>query len=103
MVIREASNSVGVVATERVPDHPPSAGDVRLGISVRSEGFAGVGAVWVETPRLREFIDRLRALETRRSGRAEVQSISPGQFRLRIGSRSATGMRGHRASAPSPA
>jgi len=30
MVIREATNSAEVVATERVPDHLPSAGDVRL-------------------------------------------------------------------------
>jgi hypothetical protein len=96
MVIREASNSVEVAATERVPDHLPSAGDVRLGISVRSGWFPGVGAAWVEAPRLREFIDRLRALEARRSGRAEVESISPGQFWLRI---DVTDRAGHLASA----
>jgi hypothetical protein len=84
MVTREATNSVEIVATERVPDHLPSAGDVRLAISVQSQGFVGVGSGWVEAPRLREFIAQLRELEAQRKGSAEMESISPVQFWLRM-------------------
>jgi hypothetical protein len=84
MVIREGNDSIEIRPTEQVPDHLPSAGDVRLAIAVRSQGLAGEGWAWIEAPRLRLFIEHLRQLEAQRKGSAEVESISPGQFRLRV-------------------
>jgi hypothetical protein len=51
---------------------------------VQSRGFFGEGWAWVEAVSLRAFIDKLRELETHRQGSAELESMSPGQFRLRI-------------------
>jgi hypothetical protein len=84
MMIQDGNHSIEIVPSERVPDHLPSAKDIRLAIAVRSQGFAGEGWAWVEASRLRQFIEHLRELEIRRSGSAEVESISPGQFWLRL-------------------
>src|SRR5262249_42563853 len=84
VLIREDSDSLEVVVTDRVPAHLPSAGDVRLTVAVRAQGFTGEGWAWVEAPRLQHFIGQLRELEARRNDSAELESISPGQFRLRV-------------------
>ncbi len=84
MLIREGSDNLEIVATERVPEHLPSAGDTRLAITVTSRGFTGAGAAWVEAPVLRAFVGQLREVEACRQGGAEVASISPGEFALRV-------------------
>ncbi len=84
MVIREGSDTIEIVATERVPEHLPSAGDTRLAITVQSRGFAGEGWAWVAAPVLLAFVDQLRQVEAHRQGGAEVVSISPGEFALRV-------------------
>jgi hypothetical protein len=84
MVIREGSDRVEVVATDRVPDHLPTPGDTQLAIAVQSRGFAAEGSTWVEAPRLEAFVGQLRELEARRQGSAELESISPGEFWLRV-------------------
>jgi hypothetical protein len=92
MIIREGNDSIEIAATERVPSHLPCAGDTRLAISVQAGGFSGQGWAWVDAARLEAFIARLRELEARRQGDAEVASLSPGQFWLRI---AATDRAGH--------
>ncbi len=84
VVIREGSDTIEIVATERVPEHLPGAGDTRLAVTVKSSGFVGAGTAWIEAPVLLVFLGQLRQLETRRQGRAEVASMSPGEFALRV-------------------
>jgi hypothetical protein len=84
MVIREGGDWLEVVATDRVPDHLPTPGDTRLSVAIESQGFAGRGSTWVEASRLAAFVAELRELEASRRGAAEVESISPGEFRLRV-------------------
>jgi hypothetical protein len=84
MVIREGTDSIEIVAAERVPDRLPTPGDTRLEIAVHSQGFSGHGSVWVEADRLRAFAARLRELDAHRQGAAELESLSPGELRLRV-------------------
>ena len=84
VVIREGSDSIEVIATERVSNHLPSAGDTRFEVAVRSRGFTGKGSTWAEALALRAFIGQLRILESRRQGSAELVSLSLGEFSLRV-------------------
>jgi len=84
VVIREGGDSLELVGTDRVPAHLPGAGDTRLAIRVQSRGFVGQGSAWVEAPVLRAFVGQLRQLDARRQGRAELVSMSPGEFGLRV-------------------
>ncbi|MGL5078828.1 MAG: hypothetical protein ACRDBG_23775, partial [Waterburya sp.] len=84
MLICEGDNFLEMIATERVPDHLPTPGDTHFEIRVRSSGFAGQGWMWVEFQSLKRFIEQLRELENQRQGKAEISSMSPGQFWLRI-------------------
>ncbi len=86
MVLRDGGNFVEIVTTDRVPDGLPTPGDVELRITVCSHGFTGQGSAWIEARCLAAFVDQLRVLEERRQGSAEIESISPGAFRLRIDS-----------------
>jgi hypothetical protein len=94
MVIRKGEDSIEVVAVERVSDHLPTPGDTRLEVAVQSCGFGGRGSAWVEASRMRSFVRHLRELEARRQGKAELVSMSPGEFVLRVG---AANRRGHMA------
>ncbi|HEY9631347.1 MAG TPA: hypothetical protein V6C84_28995 [Coleofasciculaceae cyanobacterium] len=84
MLIRERDNFLEMTATERVPDHLHTPGDTRFEIRVESFGFAGQGWIWVDLQNLKSFIDHLRELENQRQGEAELSSMSPDQFWLRI-------------------
>lgn len=92
MIIRERSDYIEIVATERVPKPLPCAGDTRLAVSVQVQGFIGGGSAWVNATRLEAFVARLRELEAHRQGDAEIESLSPGQFWLQF---SATDQTGH--------
>jgi hypothetical protein len=84
MVIREGTDRIEIVATDRVPAHLPTPGDARLQVKVESRGFTGHGTSWVEADRLAIFARQLRALESTRRGEAELEGMSPGEFRLRV-------------------
>ncbi len=84
MVIRDGGDSLEVVATDQVPAHLPGAGDTQLAVTVQSRGFGGKGSAWVEAPVLLAFVDQLRQLDADRQGRAELASMSPGEFMLRV-------------------
>ncbi len=83
-IIREGGDSIEVVAIDRVPDHLPRAGDTRLAVTVQSRGFAGEGSAWVDASVLLAFVGQLRQVEARRQGRAELASLSRGEFALRV-------------------
>ncbi|XGV95719.1 MAG: hypothetical protein ACAF41_23625 [Leptolyngbya sp. BL-A-14] len=84
MLIREGDDFLEMIATERTPDHLPTPGDTRFEIRVESFGFAGQGWMWVDRESLKSFVAQLRELENQRQGEAELSSMSPGQFWLRI-------------------
>ena len=84
VLIQEVSNFIELVPTDWVPNGLPTAGDIQISVTVQSQGFAGHGSAWIEAPKLRAFVSQLRQLETSRRGTAEVESMSPGQFRLRL-------------------
>jgi hypothetical protein len=84
MEIRGGNSVVEIVATEHVPANLPGAGDARLAVRVCSEGFSGESTTWVEAAGLTGFLEQLRALEQRRQGSAQIESMSPGEFQLRI-------------------
>ena len=84
MIIGEGNDFIEILATERIPGHLPRPGDARLAVSVSSGGFNGEGSCWVEAPRLAAFVGQLQELEASRQGAVEIESISPGRFKLRI-------------------
>jgi hypothetical protein len=84
VLIREGPNFIEIVPTDRVPDGLPTAGDIQVSVTVQSQGFTGSGSAWIEAPKLSAFVSQLRELETSRRGTAEVESMSSGQFRLRL-------------------
>ena len=80
---REAHVEIGVARTE--PPTPYTAGgDVLVAVRVSHRSFAGAADAWVLAPTWAEFIRELTALEQRRQGSAQVESMSPGELRLRI-------------------
>jgi hypothetical protein len=64
----------------------PGRGDSRLAVLVTSSGFSGRGHPWVTGAALRSFCTALVALEHNRRGEAAMESMSPGEMVLRIGS-----------------
>lgn len=94
MEIREGSDRIEISVAERVPGHLPGAGDVLLKVAVRSREFGGAGSAWVDARTLRSFVGQLRDLGARRQGAAELESMSPREFLLRVFS---TDRRGHMA------
>ena len=64
----------------------PGRGDSRLAVLVTSSGFSGRGHPWVTEAALRSFCAALVALEHNRRGEAAMESMSPGELVLRIGS-----------------
>jgi hypothetical protein len=84
VVIREGDDRLEIRLTDRVPGHLPGAGDVRLAVAVESRGFTGAGVAWADAPQLRAFVGQLRELEVRRRGAAELGSMPPGEFALRV-------------------
>jgi len=73
------------LVTEVEPPTPHSrGGDVLLSVRVHYHDFAGATETWILRDVWDAFINALRALDERRQGEARVQSISPGELRLRF-------------------
>ncbi|MBE9009643.1 hypothetical protein IQ250_05440 [Pseudanabaenaceae cyanobacterium LEGE 13415] len=84
MLICEGDDFLEMTVTDRIPDHLPASGDTRFEIKVQSFGFSGQSSVWIDRLALISFAAQLQELENRRQGEAELSSISPSQFWLRI-------------------
>jgi hypothetical protein len=84
MIVREGHNRIELLVGERVPDHLPAAGDVRFEVTVSSNGFGGRTSAWIDAKSLGRFSQELRKVETLRQGTAELTSMSPGDFILRV-------------------
>jgi hypothetical protein len=82
MIIRERTNSIEIIATEREPTNSPRAGDTRFEIAVNSEGFCARSSAWVGCDQFNDFMQRLCNLEAKREGCAKLESMSPGELSL---------------------
>ena len=63
-----------------------SGGDILVVVEARCLGFTGRIDTWILKEAWRGFCDELGVLEGRRQGQAVVESISPREFRLTVGS-----------------
>jgi hypothetical protein len=84
LFLREGANWLEVSAIDRVPAHLPTPGDMKFVVTVEAEGFRGRGSTWVVAECLTTFVQQLRKLEQVRRGEAELVSMSPDEFRLRV-------------------
>ena len=72
---------------ERVPNHLPTPGDVRVNATVRLQQFSGsYSGVWFARPDLDKFVDQLSSVIETNQGAAILASMSPGEFLLEINS-----------------
>jgi hypothetical protein len=66
-----------------VPGATPG-GDVCLSVAVRFDAFAGAASAWIDRDAWAEFVAQLQRLEQARRGEAILESITPGELRLRF-------------------
>lgn len=86
MVLGDSQAAVELAVAEVEPAVPPFSrgGDVLVVARVRCLGFAGETDAWIVRPAWDAFARDLVELERRRHGEAVVESISPGELRLRV-------------------
>jgi hypothetical protein len=87
MRIGSDKEHVDLLALERSPSGAPLE-HIRVKVTVTLQEFLGTyDSVYLELPALAEFIKSLTRLEHTRSGEAELQGMSPGEFSLKLRSR----------------
>ena len=97
MILKDQGNLLELILLERIPDDLPTPGDVRLYVKVEAFGFTGAhDGVWVGKGALEGFAAALRVLERTREGEAVLESMSPGEFVLRVYSVDRAGHRARR-------
>ena len=70
---------------ERVPEHLPTSGDVRVKATVRLQQFSGsYSDVWLARPELARFVEQLKSLVDTQQGTAKLEAISPDEFSLEL-------------------
>jgi hypothetical protein len=85
MLLGDSTTHLDIVVTEVEPPTPHSrGGDVLLSARVRYRDFGGATETWVLREAWDAFIGDLRTLDERRQGEARLESISPGELRLRF-------------------
>jgi len=91
MLIKDENASLNLSVENVTPLGVQGAGDfalrsvvtMRVGKNTTSEFTASVHS-WIEIEKYREFLRRLEVLEASRQGSAEIESMSPGEFRIRF-------------------
>ena len=79
---------VDLAVLERSSVGAPNEGDVRVQVDIALGQFGGsYDSVWLEGPKLDEFVEGLVQLERNRSGEALLHSTSPDEFTLKLRSR----------------
>lgn len=62
----------------------PGHGDALITIHAQSHGFSGQDEVWVSAAALTHFRDSLRQLDNTLRGEATLESLSPGELKVRL-------------------
>lgn len=79
---------VDLAVLERSSVGAPNEGDVRVRVDIVLGRFGGsYDSVWLEAPKLNEFLVALIQLERNRSGKVLLRSASPDEFILKLRSR----------------
>ena len=91
MVIKDQNTKLEILVEEKTPVVVQGAGDfaLRTSLSVRDGTikfgeFTASTRSWIEIGKFNEFLRQLESLETARLGSAEIESMSPGEFRIRF-------------------
>ena len=80
-----SSSSLQLKLLEILPDNLPTPGDREIGVYVASLGFTGTSNIWLDQLSIQQFLLDLANLEKLRDGTAQIRSISPNEFSLRVG------------------
>jgi hypothetical protein len=86
MLIREDDNFFEMIATERITTPKDTQFEIGVSFEIRVQSFGFAGQCWtsIDALSLRSFDEQLRKLENQRQGKAEVSSMSPREFWLKI-------------------
>ena len=84
MRIVSGPNSLLLEIAEVIPSTLPTPGDACFTAEVSTGTFSGRGSSWVEALALDDFLSALRSLDHTRKGEALIESMSPGELRLRV-------------------
>jgi len=84
MRIEVVPHSVELKITETVPPGLPCGGDLRVEAWASVSAFVGHGDCWIEAEQFRSFAASVETLYRHFDGRAELNSISPGEFSLTL-------------------
>lgn len=92
MKIGTKEEYVEIVELERNPEGTPCAGDVNITVALSLQAFSGsYDGIWLELPEMERFIAELEILDEKRSGNANISSMSPNEFTLEIRSSDSLG------------
>jgi hypothetical protein len=75
---------LSVVEVERAVSGIYAGGDVLIVVRVRLRDFSGAADAWILRESWSDFLSQLRRLEQNRTGEAIVESLSPGELRVRV-------------------
>lgn len=84
MIIQDHDSFIEIVFQETVPNSPVNS-DLSFTIMANCDSFVGSdNGIWIERAGFNNFLEDLRNLATFKKGVAELKSISPYKFILRI-------------------
>jgi hypothetical protein len=83
MLIGREEEHIELELLERVPEHLPTPGDVRVRATVKLQEFGGsYSGVWLAQPDLAKFVEQLKSLRDNRQGSAKIEAMIPDEFSL---------------------
>ncbi len=91
LTFHSARGKLDVLVVSEETDELPSKGDVRVSVLIKSNGFRGHNDVWLDGDNFDSFCRALIELEASRHGEAKIESMSPDEFELTIGSLDSVG------------
>jgi len=83
--VKSEQDFIELVEVEGIPEGLPCAGDVGISVSFRAQGFSGVlEETWLGRSEIEEFLSTIESLEETGLGAAEITSLSPEEFTLKV-------------------
>jgi len=85
MKIGDNNLFIELIEVERVPEHLPTSGDVKVKVTVQIQEFRGTYEnVWLGSIELRIFLKELIKLNEKRKGKVKLNALSPEDFWFEI-------------------